>query len=241
MEFIKDNNGIIIISIDEVNLYYFSQMPEKYPELTEEELKKLFMSGKTESISIKCLENDSGNKLITILESQKELGIIRTAGYILKELEKSSAVWSRIIARYEKSLFSLNERIVLIDAESESADGWIDTLYLGPNGTNFELSSCHYDYMTAVEKLDKFPVEDDDYWRGALANSEFIEATISDIDSASGLYDGIVRILEKKDIWNIQEEDIKWDTITDSMLKSKTAYQLGLELKLLMSGKNSRQ
>ncbi len=235
MQFIKNQSDNIILGIDNMNLHYFTGNPEQYIGLNEEERMAWFQKSKTTSVTLDCLEKDSGNRLVTILEHLKEQGFLSDTEFVLYELENCNLAWKMIVGCYREAMKKLEQRVVLMEQQSGSADGWVDILYLNPEENSFHLMRCRYDYMTAVEKLDKFPVETDPYWKGALANGEYIEDEIKDIDSASSLYNALLTMTGKKETCCIAAEDIDWEGIIAVLLASETSLQLGLELRSFLT------
>ena len=173
MEYIKDKPGKIVLAFDSDNLYFHSQEPDEDSDFDD-------------SISIEQLkvENNGGLKLYTILDLQEELDIISDTKYIIKIIKKSIPHLAQIISEHEKSISSLEERIVLLEMEgSGPASAWMDYLFLNDFNKTFDLCSSRKGYLSASEIIEYYGRGDAEYWDQIQAKGELFIQEISDTTS----------------------------------------------------------
>jgi hypothetical protein len=221
MVFIKDNNGKDILAFDGIELFYKTRESDDNQELEE-------------SISIKILNNDNTGafKLFTILELQKELGLVSDINFLITEIKSHFTDLAKIIENYERAIKYLEKRIVLEEIEGSSyTSSWIDRLYVIIENNSINLYCSKEGYLSASEKIEYYGLEENEYWTQIQANGEFIEDVIIDIKNANELFDSIVLMYSKNEGWGIDRDQINWTNIINCLENNKETNVIGYELK----------
>ncbi len=228
MEYIRDKSGNIVLAFDGDNLYYYTKVLDKSSDLDE-------------SISIEQLriENNGGLKLFTILRYQEELGVISDRDFLITRIKESISFLARIITEHEKSISSLNNRIILEEMEgSGQVSAWLDCLCLIDNNKSFDLCRFRKDYLSASEIIEYYGLGENEYWDQIQANGEFLEYAISDIKNSTQLYDAIILIIKRENQSKMTVTDANWKTIINALLLNKETQNLGKGLESIINQSN---
>jgi hypothetical protein len=223
---IKDNNGKIILAYVGPILFYN----------TSEQEDEEFDIEDWSSIPFEHLDinNNGGLKLFTLLEYQKELGVLTDIDEVVHSIKLNIPYLSTLIDDYNSTIVELENRIILLEEEgSGPATSWTDRLYLNDDG--FKIQSSRKGNESASEIIDYYGLGNNEYWDQIQANGEFIEQSIFNIKSGEDLYKGIIELLTNEEQWNIKEEDINWQLIINNLVAKSAMEKIGLELKKICS------
>jgi hypothetical protein len=225
MEFIKDKSGVVVLTLDNENLYY--RTIEVFEDSEFEEVI---------SLDQLRLGGNGGLKLMTTLNFQEELEIITDQDFVVNEIKKNMSCLSELINDYEVSIATLNQRMTLAELEaSGQASAWKDFIYLVEENKSFTLCCSRKGFLSASEIIESYGLGENEYWDQIQVNGEFIEQCFSPITSAQVLYDVVTAILTNNEQWTMKIDEIDWKSIIEVLLNHKATYQLGIELGILFS------
>jgi hypothetical protein len=220
MEFIKDKSGVVVLTLDDENLYY------RTIEVFEDSKFDEFLS-----FDYLKLAGNGGLKLMTILDLQEELEIITDVDFVINEIKENCPVLAEMIHEYEDSISVLDNRIVLLEIEgSGHTSAWVDYIYLVQENDSFILFTSRKALLSASEIIEYYGLGENEYWDQIQVNGEFIKQFFSPITSAHELYDGITAILTDNEQWAVKIDDLDWKSIIEVLLCNKATYQMGIEL-----------
>lgn len=225
MNYIKNKQGVLIIAFDGEHLFYNIDVDFDGDDWND-------MS----SIPIEYLDinNNGGLKLFTLLEYQKELGVLADIDEVVHSIKLNIPYLSSLIDSYNSTIVELENRIILLEEEgSGPASSWTDRLYL--NDDDFTIRSSRKGNESASEIIDYYGLGNNEYWDQIQANGEFVDQSIPNIKSGEDLYKGIMEILTNEAQWNMKKEDINWQLIINNLVSNSATEKIGLALKNISS------